>query len=307
MANVMDSEAVQVVESSFVVSSEPTPSEGLWLSPLDLILANRGHTPTVYLYSSSSNAVAAADGFFDVARLKEAMAKTLVAFYPLAGRLGVNNDDGRAEITCTGEGALFVVAHADLTVGDIEDDFRSSPELRRLFVPRIEPASIILAIQHMHALVCRVCLMQWSSRARSPPTVHPDALSRFYPRLTFSDPSGPLAFQVFVIFKDQVTSLKRLCGGTSTFCAIGALVWPCTLVARRLPPDSEARLTFSANVQRRVRPPLPSPEPLLRQCIGQAGRHRCSSRCCFGGSGVRGRPHQRRRRSGGRRVDDELV
>jgi shikimate O-hydroxycinnamoyltransferase len=147
MANVMDSEAVQVVESSFVVSSEPTPSEGLWLSPLDLILANRGHTPTVYLYSSSSNAVAAADGFFDVARLKEAMAKTLVAFYPLAGRLGVNNDDGRAEITCTGEGALFVVAHADLTVGDIEDDFRSSPELRRLFVPRIEPASIILAIQ----------------------------------------------------------------------------------------------------------------------------------------------------------------
>ncbi|KAL5671264.1 hypothetical protein ACJX0J_015570, partial [Zea mays] len=48
--------------------------------------------------------------------------------------------------------------------------------------------------------------------------------------------------------EDQVTSLKRLCGGTSTFCAIGALVWPCTLVARRLPPDSEARLTFSANV-----------------------------------------------------------
>ena len=99
MANVMDSEVVQVVESSFVVPSEPTPSEGLWLSPLDLILANRGHTPTVYLYSSSSNAVAAADGFFDVARLKEAMAKTLVALYPLAGRLGVNNDDGRAEIT----------------------------------------------------------------------------------------------------------------------------------------------------------------------------------------------------------------
>jgi shikimate O-hydroxycinnamoyltransferase len=146
MANVMDSEVVQVVESSFVVPSEPTPSEGLWLSPLDLILANRGHTPTVYLYSSSSNAVAAADGFFDVARLKEAMAKTLVAFYPLAGRLGVNND-GRAEITCTGEGALFVVAHADLTVGDIEDDFRPSPELRRLFVPRIEPASVVLAIQ----------------------------------------------------------------------------------------------------------------------------------------------------------------
>ncbi|PWZ04247.1 hypothetical protein Zm00014a_010221 [Zea mays] len=296
MTNVMDSEAVvQVVESSFVVPSEPTSSEGLWLSLLDLILANGGHTPTVYLYSSSSNAVAAADGFFDVGRLKEAMAKTLVAFYPLAGRLSVNND-GRAEITCTGEGALFVVAHADLTVSDIEDDFRPSPELRRLFVPRIEPASVVLAIQvtflksggvvlgtalHHAAIDASSAFhffQTWSAlckhgdratvelpyhdrtllRARSPPTVHPDALSRFHPKLTFSDPSGPLAFQVFAISKDQVTSLKRLCGGTSTFCAIGALVWQCALVARRLPPDSEARLTFPANVRRRVRPPLPS-------------------------------------------------
>ena len=136
---------VQVVESSFVVPKEPTPQEGLWLSPLDLIIANRGHTPTVYLYSSS-NVAAGDDDFFDVARLKEAMAKALVAFYPLAGRLGVD-DDGRVEITCNGEGAVFVVARADLTVDDIKDDFKPAPELRRLFVPRIEPTSVILAVQ----------------------------------------------------------------------------------------------------------------------------------------------------------------
>ena len=94
-------------------------------------------------------------------------------------------------------------------------------------------------------------------RARSPPTVHPDALSRFYPKLTFSDPSGPLAVEFFAISKDQVASLKRLCGGTSTFCAMSALVWQCALIARRLPPDSETRLTFPANIRRRVRPPLP--------------------------------------------------
>jgi shikimate O-hydroxycinnamoyltransferase len=95
-------------------------------------------------------------------------------------------------------------------------------------------------------------------RARSPPTVHPDALSRFYPKLTFSDPSGPLAFEVFAISKDQVASLKSLCGGTSTFCAMSALVWQCALIARRLPPDSETCLTFPANARRRVRPPLPN-------------------------------------------------
>ncbi|CAD6232745.1 unnamed protein product [Miscanthus lutarioriparius] len=93
---------VQVVESSFVTPSEPAPRKGLWLSSLDLWLANQGHTPTIYLYSS--NDVAATADFFDVARLKEAMARALVAFYPLAGRLGINNDDGRMEISCNGEG-----------------------------------------------------------------------------------------------------------------------------------------------------------------------------------------------------------
>ena len=137
----MDSE-VQVVESTFVAPSEPTPRKGLWMSPLDLVQANKGHTPTIYLYRS--NDVAAAD-FFDVARLKEAMAKALVAFYPLAGRLGVDKD-GRREISCNGEGALFVVARADLTIDDVKD-FKPSPELRRQFVPRIEPASVILAVQ----------------------------------------------------------------------------------------------------------------------------------------------------------------
>jgi shikimate O-hydroxycinnamoyltransferase len=55
--------------------------------------ANQGHTPTIYLYTRRSNDVTAAADFFDVARLKEAMARTLVAL-PLAGRLGINNDDG---------------------------------------------------------------------------------------------------------------------------------------------------------------------------------------------------------------------
>ena len=117
---------------------EATPTKGLWLSPIDLA-ATAGHIPLVFFYSPGA-------AFSNVARLKEAMAKALVAFYPLAGRLGVD-DDGRVEITCNGEGAVFVVARADLTVDDIKDDFKPAPELRRLFVPRIEPTSVILAVQ----------------------------------------------------------------------------------------------------------------------------------------------------------------
>lgn len=93
-------EEVKVVECCMVTPSEETPRRGLWLSPLDLMMVNRGHTPTVYFYRSASD-----DGFFDVARLKAAMAKALVPFYPLAGRLGVDGD-GRPEIDPLGSMTL---------------------------------------------------------------------------------------------------------------------------------------------------------------------------------------------------------
>lgn len=96
-------------------------------------------------------------------------------------------------------------------------------------------------------------------RARSPPTVHPDALTMFYPVITFTDPSGPLAGEVFTVSRDQIASLKLLCGGgtVSTFCAVSSLLWQCVCIARRLPLDSQARLAVMANIRRRVKPPLP--------------------------------------------------
>ena len=48
-----------------VTPSKDTPSHGLWLSPLDLNMVNRGHTPNVYFYTPHSGAVG---NFFDVAR-----------------------------------------------------------------------------------------------------------------------------------------------------------------------------------------------------------------------------------------------
>ncbi|TVU02656.1 hypothetical protein EJB05_51846 [Eragrostis curvula] len=282
---------VRVLDSSFVAPSEPTPRKGLWLSPQDLA-ATRGHTPTVYLYRSD---VAASD-FFDVARLKASLAKALVAFYPLAGRLDID-DNGRTQINCNNEGALFVVAHLDHRADDLSD-LNPSPELRRLFVPRIEPPSIMLAVQltffkcggvalgmalhhvAIDAMSAFHFVHTWSAfsrdgagaavelpchdrtllRARSPPSVHPDALSLLCPAVPFvSEASGgPATSETFSISHDQLATLKRLCGGgVSTFCAVSALVWQCSCLARQLPPDAETRLSFPANVRRKTRPPLP--------------------------------------------------
>jgi shikimate O-hydroxycinnamoyltransferase len=290
-------EEVKVVELSMVTPSEETPRGGLWLSPLDLMLVNRGYTPTVYFYRSDSGA--AVDHFFDVARLKAAMAKTLVAFYPLAGRLGVGVQ-GRAEIDCGGQGALFVVARSDLSVDDFSS-FSPSPELRRLFVPRVEhdSPSVMCAVQVTFLKCGGVALgtalhhvaadaissfhffQTWSAisrdpaaelvhpfhdrtllRVRSPPFVHPDALSAFCPKLNLSEPSGHIVSGTFDISKDQVTALKRACaadsGRVSTFCALSAHVWQCLCVARRLPPDATTRITFPASVRRSLSPPLPA-------------------------------------------------
>lgn len=281
-----------MVESCMVKPSEETPKKCMYLSPLDLMQLNRGHTPTVYFYPSDG------DDFFDVARLKAAVAKALVAFYPLAGRL-VMDGDGRPEIDCSGQGVLFVVARSDLTIDDLSD-FQPSPELRRLFVPRVEDYSpplmcgfqvtflkcggVTLGTALHHAAIDAVSAFHffqtWSafSRvgaavalelphhnrtllcARSPPVVHPDAdLTMFCPSSVSEAPSGVVVNNISVVSKYQVAALKRACGGehVSTFCAISAHVWRCLCAARRLPPDATTRITFPANVRRSVRPPLP--------------------------------------------------
>ncbi|KAL6870760.1 hypothetical protein ACP4OV_014608 [Aristida adscensionis] len=247
---IMDSE-VQVVESSFIVPSKATPrTTELWLSPLDMEAASKGHTPILFFYRTDDTNAA---DFFDVARLKEAMAKALVPFYPLAGRLGVDGH-GRVKVSCNDEGVLFIVARSSLSAGDYFDDFKPSPELRRLFLPHVEPPSVIMAIQvtflkhgevavgavthHVIADAASASLFfqAWSAfsrdgdaaaveppchdrtllRARSPPAVHPDALLALCPKLTFfpeEPPPGAVASEVFVLSGDQVAALKRVCGG----------------------------------------------------------------------------------------------
>ncbi|CAO2148514.1 unnamed protein product [Urochloa humidicola] len=225
---------VRVVESSFVAPSEPTPRKGLWVSSLDVLMAKIGHTRTFYLFHRND----AASDFFDVTQLKAALAKALVPFYPLAGRLGADSN-GRLEIDCNCEGALFVVARSDITIDEIKD-VKPSPELRRHLVPRIEPSSIVMAVQvtffkcggvalgtalhhvSIDALSAFHFIQTWSAfskdgdraavelpchdrtllRARSPPSVHPDALSMFHPNFTLTDSSAPIATQVFSISKD---------------------------------------------------------------------------------------------------------
>lgn len=139
---------VEIVETSFVVPSEETPKHSIWLSNIDL-KNNRDYTPAVYVYRPSRGL----DLHSTAGSLKQAMAKALVHFYPLAGRLELD-PDGRCEIDCTGDGVLFVVGRFDGRVDEF-GDFTPSPEMRRLLVPSVEsaePPSAVLFMVQVSAL-----------------------------------------------------------------------------------------------------------------------------------------------------------
>ncbi|KAJ0966463.1 hypothetical protein J5N97_027601 [Dioscorea zingiberensis] len=79
---------------------------------------------------------------------QEGLGKALVTFYPLAGRLSLD-EDGRLEVDCNAEGALFSVASAHCTVEGF-GDFRPSPAVRQLLVPSVteaERSSILMLFQ----------------------------------------------------------------------------------------------------------------------------------------------------------------
>jgi shikimate O-hydroxycinnamoyltransferase len=135
---------VEVLNSTLVAPSEETPRTGLWLSNLDLA-GHRSHTPLVYYYPAPTPGSKDGADFFSPDRLRAALARALVPFYPLAGRLDVD-EGGRLQINCNGEGALFVVARADFTGEDLFQNYEPSPEVRRMFVPSASSSEDPLAV-----------------------------------------------------------------------------------------------------------------------------------------------------------------
>jgi shikimate O-hydroxycinnamoyltransferase len=131
--------AAAAAVTTTVAPALPTQEHRLPLSNLDLLLPPLD--VSVFLCYRHPAPSAAA--------LKEALAKALVPFYPLAGRLAAG-PGGRLEIDCNGEGALFVVARADFTGDEMFTDFEPSPEARRLLVPFAasgEPPCVLAMVQ----------------------------------------------------------------------------------------------------------------------------------------------------------------
>nr|GEY86742.1 chloramphenicol acetyltransferase-like domain-containing protein [Tanacetum cinerariifolium] len=122
---------IMVRESTMVMPAEETPKIKLWNSNLDL-LVSKYHTLTVYFYLPNRDS----SNFFNTKVMKHALSKVLVVFYPVAGRFK-ENQDGRIDIDCQGQGVLFVEAESDCVIDDLGD-----------FAPRLEFLKLIPTVDY---------------------------------------------------------------------------------------------------------------------------------------------------------------
>lgn len=103
-------------EPELVTPAKPTPHEFKPLSDIDDQEGLRFHIPVIQFYRYDPSM----QGKDPVRIIREALAKTLVFYYPFAGRLR-EWPDRKLVVECTGEGVLFIEADADVTLEQFGD------------------------------------------------------------------------------------------------------------------------------------------------------------------------------------------
>jgi len=137
-----------------VPPAAPTPYEFKELSDIDDQEGLRFLMPLIFFYKKSDHSTLRE---CDPAKvIKEAVAKALVPYYPFAGRLR-ERPGRKLVVECNAEGALFIEAHADVTLDQfkVEDLRPPIPCLQDLIfdVPASSP------ILHSPLLLFQVLLL----------------------------------------------------------------------------------------------------------------------------------------------------
>lgn len=101
---------VKRISEGAVKPASETPDETLPLAWVDRYPTHRGLVESMHIFRSGADA---APGV-----IRDALAKALVFFYPLAGRI-VEPETGAPAIRCTADGVYFAEAAADCSLEDV--------------------------------------------------------------------------------------------------------------------------------------------------------------------------------------------
>uniref|UniRef100_A0A1J3D498 (Z)-3-hexen-1-ol acetyltransferase n=3 Tax=Noccaea caerulescens TaxID=107243 RepID=A0A1J3D498_NOCCA len=104
-------------QPELVTPAKPTPRELKPLSDLDDQQGLRFQIPVIFFYRPNLTSNHHDD---PVQVIRRALAETLVYYYPLAGRLR-EIANRKLAVDCTGEGALFIEADAQVTFAELEE------------------------------------------------------------------------------------------------------------------------------------------------------------------------------------------
>ncbi|KAK2991163.1 hypothetical protein RJ640_015468, partial [Escallonia rubra] len=105
-------------EHELVVPAKPTPNEHKLLSDIDDQEGLRFQIPVIQFYRNNDHPFTG--GRDPVKVIREALAQTLVFYYPFAGRLR-EGPRGKLIVDCSGEGVMFIEADADVTLEQFGD------------------------------------------------------------------------------------------------------------------------------------------------------------------------------------------
>ncbi|XP_010547371.1 PREDICTED: shikimate O-hydroxycinnamoyltransferase-like [Tarenaya hassleriana] len=122
---------IDVKEAALVCPARDTPGGSLWLSDYDLFQPNV-HNHTLHFFKPST----IGDG--EITRiLKQSLSQVLVPFYPLAGRLG-KDENGRIQVECNAKGVMFIVAEADCSLDEMLGGKLRPNSKSKLLIPTVD-------------------------------------------------------------------------------------------------------------------------------------------------------------------------
>ncbi|ONI17448.1 hypothetical protein PRUPE_3G159900 [Prunus persica] len=110
---------VQVSKPELIRPEIPTPREFKYLSNIDDQKGLRNHIPFVHFYPPSTASSQTHDQD-PVGLIKQALARALVYYYPVAGRLR-HADKGKLVVDCCGEGVIFREGNADIKLAQLRE------------------------------------------------------------------------------------------------------------------------------------------------------------------------------------------
>ncbi|KAL4320015.1 hypothetical protein GQ457_18G003760 [Hibiscus cannabinus] len=275
---------VRRYKPEFDSPAKPTPHERKLVSDIDDQQTLRSQLLFIQFYRYDP----LMQGKDPVEVIRKALAKTLVFYYPFAGRLR-EGDNGKLTVDCTGEGVMFIEADADVTLEQFGDALQPSfPCINELLydvpgsdgilncpllllqVTRLKCGGFIVVTRFNHVICDGMGLKHFMSamgemaRGAIACSISPvwerhllDAEDP--PRVTFKHHEYDEVDAATAAWPSETTKLLPLhLRHCIKFELLTACLWRCRTIALNLGPDEKVRMLCLANLRPRSNLSLPS-------------------------------------------------